>query len=46
MINVLSNDGIEFEMKHMANSAAIIDLPEAYYRCSKTRNNALWILSI
>jgi alanine racemase len=31
MISALSNDGIEFEMKHIANSAAIIDLPETYY---------------
>lgn len=31
MINNLSREGIEFEIKHMANSAAIIDLPETYF---------------
>lgn len=27
----LSEEGIDFEIKHIANSAAIIDLPEAYF---------------
>ena len=30
-IKNLSKDGIDFEIKHMANSAAIIDIPEAYF---------------
>lgn len=30
IINELSKEGIEFEIKHVANSAAIIDLPETY----------------
>lgn len=30
-IKNLSKEGIEFEIKHMANSAAIIDLPDAYF---------------
>lgn len=30
-INLLKKEGIDFEIKHMANSAAIIDLPETYY---------------
>lgn len=30
-IKNLSAEGIEFEIKHMANSAAIIDLPETYF---------------
>lgn len=31
MITNLSLNGINFEIKHIANSAAIIDLPEAYF---------------
>jgi alanine racemase len=31
MIKNLALEGINFEIKHMANSAAIIDLPEAYF---------------
>lgn len=31
VIKNLSKEGIEFEIKHMANSAAIIDLPETYF---------------
>jgi alanine racemase len=31
MIKNLSLEGINFEIKHMANSAAIIDLPEAHF---------------
>lgn len=30
-IKKLSNEGIDIEIKHMANSAAIIDLPQAYF---------------
>lgn len=31
IIKALSKEGIEFEIKHAANSAAIIDLPETYF---------------
>lgn len=31
MIKNLSDEGIEFEIRHLSNSAAIIDLPEAYF---------------
>lgn len=30
-IDNLKKEGIDFEIRHMANSAAIIDLPETYY---------------
>lgn len=31
MIDILAGEGIEFEIKHMANSAAIIDLKDSYF---------------
>lgn len=31
MVERLSNEGINFEIKHIANSAAIIDMPETLY---------------
>lgn len=31
VVNKLKEKGIEFELKHVANSAAIIDIPSAYY---------------
>ncbi|SKA87965.1 alanine racemase [Caloramator quimbayensis] len=31
VVDKLKEKGIEFEIKHVSNSAAIIDLPEAYY---------------
>lgn len=33
IIEELKTIGVEFELKHIANSAAIIDLPETYFNC-------------